>query len=354
MDTSIKNNHILVIDDVAENIQVVLNVLREDNYDFSYAETAAKAILLVSKNPKAIDLILLDIMMPGDNGFKVCQWLKQSPDTADIPIIFLTAKTDIDSISRGFELGGADYITKPFHAAELLARVKVHLESRLAKRLLAKHNLDLSAKVKFERQRLLSELEGSQNEIICILTELVEATSDETGQHIRRVAKTAALMAKYHPALGEEDEEILYYASPMHDIGKMTVPPEILHKSARYTEEEFNIMKTHTTNAFDLLSKSKRKLLHAAAIIAHEHHEKWNGKGYPRGLRGTDIHIYGRIVALVDVFDALTHKRQYKDAWDIEQAVNYIVEHRETQFDPELVDIFITHLEEFIAIAEST
>jgi putative two-component system response regulator len=147
--------------------------------------------------------------------------------------------------------------------------------------------------------------------------------------------------------------EILYHASPMHDIGKMTIPLEILHKAGRYTEEEFVIMKQHTSNAHQLLSHSNRKLIKAAAIIAHEHHEKWKGKGYPRGLKGAEIHIYGRIVALADVFDALTHKRHYKDAWDIDTAVNYILEHRETQFDPELVDIFHAHLDEFIAIAQS-
>jgi len=144
----------------------------------------------------------------------------------------------------------------------------------------------------------------------------------------------------------------LFHASPMHDIGKMTVPYEILHKPGHYTEEEFETMKSHTTNAYKLLNYSERRMIKAAAIIAHEHHEKWNGKGYPRGLKGTEIHIYGRIVALADVFDALTHSRRYKDTWDIEEVVNYIVERKEIQFDPELVDIFVKHLDKFIAIAK--
>jgi putative two-component system response regulator len=268
-------------------------------------------------------------------------------------VIFLTARVDVDSVSQGFHVGGVDYITKPFHANELLARVKTHLELYQARQLLKIHSVELKTKAKFERVRLLSELEDSQKEMIFILTELMEATSDETGKHIRRVAESSALMAKYHPCLTEEDMEILYYASPMHDIGKMTVPLDILHKAGRYSEDEFNIMKQHTTNAYALLSNSDRKLIKAAAIIAHEHHEKWNGKGYPRGLEATNIHIYGRIVALTDVFDALTHKRHYKDAWNIDEAVNYILEHRETQFDPELVDIFQAHLDEFIAIAQT-
>jgi putative two-component system response regulator len=138
----------------------------------------------------------------------------------------------------------------------------------------------------------------------------------------------------------------------MHDIGKMTVPHEILHKKGKYNEKEFNIMKQHTTNAYQLLSCSDRKLIKTAAIIAHEHHEKWNGKGYPRGLKADEIHIYGRIVALADVFDALTHIRCYKKAWKMNEVVDYIKEHRATQFDPKLVDLFLANLDEFIAISE--
>jgi putative two-component system response regulator len=349
----IKNSRILIVDDVIDNIRVAMTILKEDGYEFSFAHNGSEALRLISADTEAFDLILLDIMMPGVNGFEVCGKLKENANTADIPIIFLTAKIDVDAISRGFELGGIDYITKPFHANELLARVKTHLELSQAKQLLKQHNLYLKTKVTSERKRLLSELEDSQKEMIFILTELVEATSDETGKHIKRIAESSALMVKYHPSLNEEDEEILYHASPMHDIGKITVPTEILNKPGRYTEEEFSIMKAHTTNAYNLLSRSGRKLIKVAAIIAHEHHEKWNGLGYPRGLEGSEIHIYGRIVALVDVFDALTHKRQYKEAWAIDDSIKYIIDHRETQFDPELVDIFETHLDEFIAIAKS-
>ncbi|MBS4051416.1 MAG: response regulator [Methylomonas sp.] len=349
----LKNSRILIVDDVVDNIRVAMNILKEGNYEFTFANDGTEALRLIAQEPDSFDLILLDIMMPNLNGFEVCQKLKETPATRDVPIIFLTAKVDVDSITRGFDLGGVDYITKPFHASELLARVKTHLELYHARQVLIKHNLDLTTKASFEKVRLLSELEDNQKEMIFILAELMESTSDETGKHIKRVAENSALLAKYHPCLTEEDMEILYHASPMHDIGKMTIPLEILHKAGRYTEEEFVTMKQHTSNAYQLLSHSNRKLIKAAAIIAHEHHEKWNGKGYPRGLKGAEIHIYGRIVALADVFDALTHKRHYKDAWDIDSAVNYIIEHRETQFDPELVDIFQTHLDEFIAIAQS-
>lgn len=349
-----KNNRILIVDDVIDNIRVAMNILREENYEFSFAQNGQEALRLIFSLGESFDLILLDIMMPDMDGFEVCAKLKENVATREIPIIFLTARTDVDALSHGFQVGGVDYITKPFHPSELLARVKTHLELHQARELLVKYNIDLRVKAKYEKFRLMSELEESQKEMIFILTELMESTSDETGKHIRRVAEISALLAKYHPALSDEDMEILYHASPMHDIGKMTIPLEILHKPGCYTEEEFLIMKKHTSNAQALLSHSDRRLIKAAAIIAHEHHEKWNGKGYPRGLKGTEIHIYGRVVALADVFDALTHARRYKNAWPIEKAVDYILEHREVQFDPELVDIFQTHLAEFVAIAESS
>jgi putative two-component system response regulator len=337
---------------VVDNIQIAMNILKEDGYSFSFATQGAEALALINQVSVQFDLILLDIMMPGIDGFGVCQMLKNDPQTQDIPIIFLTAKIDIDSISKGFTLGAVDYITKPFHAEELLARVRTHLQLYQAKKLLQAHNIALETKVKYEHRRLLTELEDSQKQMLWMLAELMEATSDETGKHIHRVSEISSLLAQYHPSLGDEDVDLLFHASAMHDIGKMTVPHEILHKPGKYTEEEFVAMKAHTTNAYNLLKGSQRKLIQAAAIIAHEHHEKWDGKGYPRKLKGEDIHIYGRIVALADVFDALTHTRCYKEAWSMDKVIDYITDHRGTQFDPQLVDIFIEHLDEFKQISQ--
>ncbi len=345
--------HILIIDDNVDNIQVAINILREDGYEFSFATTGQEGLdILQNKQCNPVDLVLLDIMMPGQDGYSVCQTIKKTPLTTDIPVIFLTARTDIDSIKKGFDAGGVDYITKPYRAEELLSRVRTHIELYRAKKLLQENNITLRSKLKFEHQRLLTELEENQKEMIWMLTELMEATSDETGKHIRRVAEISALLAKFHPTMSAEDEEILFHASPMHDIGKLTIPADLLHKTGRYSEEEFRIMQQHTTNAWKLLKNSDRRLLKAAAIIAHQHHEKWNGKGYPQQLKNTDIHIYGRIVALADVFDALTHKRCYKESWSIQSAVNYIETHRGSQFDPDLVDIFMNHLEDFIDIIQ--
>ncbi|MEE9397524.1 MAG: HD domain-containing phosphohydrolase [Methylococcales bacterium] len=349
-----RTNHILIVDDVADNIQVAMNFLQEDNYEFSFADNGKEALSILGEETVDVDLILLDIMMPDMDGYEVCQKLKASPRWQDVPVVFLTARVDAESIAKGFDVGGVDYITKPFHANELLARVKNHIQLHHAKVFLKHQNIDLETKAKYEQIRLLTELEDNQKEMIYMLTELMEATSDETGKHIRRMAESSRLLATYHDSLTEEDAETIFHAAPMHDIGKMTIPQEILHKPGKYTEEEFEIMKDHTINAYELLCCSKRRLMKSAAIIAHEHHEKWNGKGYPRGLKGSEIHIYGRIVALADVFDALTHARLYKDAWAIDESVSYIKEHREKHFDPELVDIFVEHLDEFIAIAQIT
>jgi putative two-component system response regulator len=349
----IKNDRILIVDDVVDNIRIAMNILKEDNYDFSFANSGLEALDLLREEPEQFQLILLDIMMPGMDGFETCQKIKATAQIKDIPIIFLTAKTDVDSIAKGFVYGAVDYITKPFYANELLARVKTHIELFQAKQLLRYHNILLKTKAKYEKIRLLTELEDNQKEMIYILTELMESTSDETGKHIRRVSEIAALLAKYHNSMTEDDIETLYHAAPMHDIGKLTVPAEILHKPGRYTAEDFEVMKKHANNGFELLRYSDRKLIKAAAVIAHEHHEKWNGKGYPQGLKGEEIHIYGRIIALADVFDALTHARRYKQAWKMDDVVTYIKDRRSSQFDPELVDIFVAHLDEFIAIVKS-
>ncbi|MEA1920236.1 MAG: response regulator [Campylobacterota bacterium] len=341
---------ILIVDDVTDNIQVAMNILKEENYDFSFATTGEGALDLIKEN--RFDLILLDIMMPGIDGYEVCRRMKKEEELKDIPVIFLTAKSDVDAMAKGFEVGGVDYIIKPFHANELLARVKTHLELYRTKALLKHHNISLQTKMQKEEKRLLSELEENQKEMIFVLTELMESTSDETGKHIKRVAEYSRLLGHYHKSISEEDANILYHASPMHDIGKIAIPENILHKEGKLTHSEFQIMKMHTTKAHEFLQTSCRSIMKAADIIAYEHHEKWDGSGYPRGLKHEQIHLYGRIVALADVFDALTHKRVYKDAWSVDDAIQYIINNSGTHFDPYLVEIFKANIDEFITISD--
>jgi len=342
--------HILIVDDVMDNIQVAMNILKEENYEFSFASSGESAIELVQNN--TFDLVLLDVMMPGLDGYEVCMWMKERDEIHDIPVIFLTAKSDVDSIRKGFESGGQDYIVKPFHADELLARVQTHLELYRAKEVLRHHNLSLQTKMLKQSSRLFGELEENQREMIAVLTELMEATSDETGKHIRRVAEYSRLLAHYHHSVSEEDANVIYAAAPMHDIGKIAIPQHLLHKNGKLTTEEFNIMKQHTTKGYEFLRVSQREIMKAAEVIAYQHHEKWDGSGYPRGLMGENIHIYGRIVALADVFDALTHKRAYKESWSVEDAAEYIRENKGKHFDPYLVELFEANIDEFISISK--
>ncbi|MCU4677444.1 response regulator [Catenovulum sp. 2E275] len=342
--------HILIVDDVADNIQVAMNMLKEQAYQFTFALNGQQALDLSLQHN--FDLILLDIMMPGMDGYQVCRLLQQDEKTKDIPIIFLTAKVDIDSISKGFRLGAVDYITKPFHSEELIARVKNHLELYSARKTLKTLNLNLQTNLIHKETRYMTELEDSQKEMIYVLMELMEATSDETGSHIQRVSEYSRLLAHYYPSLSETDCETIFHAAPMHDIGKIAIPHDILHKPGKLTEAEFEIMKTHTTKAHEILRMSKRKYIQAADVIAQQHHEKWDGSGYPKGLAGKDIHVYARIVALADVFDALIHKRRYKDAWSLDDARTYIIEQKGRHFEPLLVDLFTEHFDEFTKIAK--
>jgi putative two-component system response regulator len=343
--------HILIVDDVSENIQVAMNILKEESYTFSFASDGQEALNLISSED--FDLILLDIMMPKINGYDVCSAIKKIDHAKETPVIFLTAKTDADSVAKGFEVGGVDYIIKPFHANELLARVKTHIELSESKKQLKKHAVEVENKATLQAVRLALEIEENQCEMIYILMEVMESTSDETGQHIRRVAETSKLLAQKTAYLSEEEVNIIFLASPMHDIGKIAIPKEILHKPGKLTDEEMTIMRTHAEKGAELLKNSKRRLTASASIIAHQHHEKWDGSGYPRGLKGEAIHIFGRIVALADVFDALTHKRQYKDAWSINDAIDYIKENSGSHFDPSLVNILVDNLPEFLEIIKA-
>ncbi len=345
------NYQILIVDDISENIQVVMNILKEMSYDFSFALNGKEAIELIQKNH--YDLILLDVMMPELDGFEVCRLIKEDNRIKDIPIIFLTARTDIDAISKAFKVGGNDYISKPFHAEELLARVNTQLQLYTARLKLKQKNLSLETELINKESRLSSEIEMNQKEMIAILTELMEVTSDETGLHLKRVARLSQLLAKYHPSISQEEENIIYHAAPMHDIGKIAIPLDILHSSNSLDSEQRKIMMTHTTLASRFLKHSNRKFIKGAAIIASQHHEKWDGSGYPQGLAREEIHVFGRIVALADVFDALTHKRSYKKAWTIEESVSYIKREKGKHFDPMLVEILIENLDEVAQIIQA-
>jgi len=335
---------ILLVDDNKTNIKALLNLL--ENYDLIVALDGKKALEIASK--QHIDLILLDIVMPEMDGYEVCKKLKENRKTASIPVIFATAKTDEESIKKAYEVGGVDYITKPFKAVELLSRIKTQL-------LLSEQKFMLESLVKEKTKELRDvnkELEETQKDIIFTLGVIGERRSNETANHVKRVAAYSELFAEKY-GLSEKEVKLLKDASPMHDIGKVGIKDEILNKPGKLSPEEFEQMKKHTIYGYELLNHSKRNLLKAACIIAYEHHEKWDGSGYPRGLSKDNIHIFGRITAIADVFDALGSDRVYKKAWPDNKVFTYIKEQSGKHFEPKLVDIFFENLDEFLKIRDN-
>ena len=323
--------HILCVDDTATNLHLVKNVLDKHGYKITLVQSGTEAISYLKSKNSTVDLILLDIMMPEMDGYEVCRILKKSSaKLQNIPVIFLTAVSDIEGISKGFDVGGVDYITKPFRPKELLARIQTHLKLKY-----------------FEEQKL----EQTELELVYMMSTLADKHCEETSGHVERVAEYSKLIAKLL-GYGEEQAELIKKASAMHDIGKVTTPDHILHKPGKHTDEEFIIMKDHAQAGYEILQKSKLPLMQIASIIAHQHHEKWDGSGYPRALKGKDIHILGRIVALADVLDALSSSRKYKKGWDLDKIFAFLKSQSGQHFDPRLVDLFMDNFGLFLEVRD--
>ncbi len=332
---------ILAVDDEMANLKLLKEILRIE-YTLLLAKNGKEALQHAADLP---DLILLDVMMPGMDGYEVCKRLKANEATQDIPVIFVTARNQVQDETTGFKVGAVDYITKPIRPAIVRARVKTHIELRRAKQQVENQNIILEKKVNARTK----ELSESRLEIVHRLVFAAEYKDPETGSHIQRMSHYTALIAREY-GWKETDCEMIRLASPMHDIGKIGIPDHILLKPGKLDDEEWHIMKTHTTIGSQILSNSNSPLLQMAQIIAASHHEKWNGGGYPNGLQGKDIPLFGRMTALTDVFDALTTKRPYKEAWSIEKAVEFIKTGQGKHFDPQLVGMFEKILPEFLEI----
>lgn len=319
------------------------NLLGDDEYDISYATNGMQALGYIEEN--RFDLVLLDVMMPEMNGYEVCREIKKNSLVDDLPVIFITAKTDEESLIEAFDAGGQDYITKPFNSAELMARVKMHLKLKA---------FEDSQKVVIdnalaELKILNKEIIETQKEVIFTMGSIGETRSKETGLHVKRVAEYSRLLAILS-GLDDYEADLIAMASPMHDIGKVGIPDAILNKKGRLTEEEFEVMKTHVTIGHEMLKHSDRPIMRAAAIIALQHHEKWDGTGYPNKYASKDIHLYGRITALADVFDALGSDRCYKKAWPDEKIFELLREQSALHFDPDLIEMFFANLNQFFEI----
>ncbi len=347
---------VLIVDDTEANVDILIHALG-DTYDVSVAMNGHEALEAVSENRP--DIILLDIIMPEMDGYEVCRKLKSDPSTADVPVVFLTALTEIENKAKGFELGAVDYITKPFEISEIKMRVKTHLFVALSARRLKRQNEILEIKVQ-ERTRELSRV---QEATIESLAALAEYRDPETGGHIKRTQhymKVLATALKMHPNFRDVlDETTIHYfflSAPLHDIGKVGIRDRILLKPDRLTSDEMTEMKKHPLLGRNTISVAEQKLpgnsfLRYAREIAHCHHERWDGKGYPRGLSGTDIPVSARLMSLVDVYDALISRRVYKTPFTHGDAVQIIQKGSGTMFDPDIVDAFSEVQEEFRAIA---
>jgi putative two-component system response regulator len=318
---------VLIVDDVADNIRILKNVLEQDSYIVRAATSGEKALELAQKPPYP-NIILLDVMMPGMDGLEVCRRLKANPITVPIPVIFVTAKGDIEDETIGFDVGAVDYITKPISLPIVLRRVATHLS-------LIRVN----------------ELDALARSTIKMLGEAGHFNDTDTGEHIWRMAAYAKALAEAS-GWSEERACVLEFAAPMHDTGKIGIPDSILKAPRKLNDEEWGIMMTHSQIGQSILSMSDNSVFKLAAEIAFSHHEKWDGSGYPKGLRGEEIPESGRIVAISDVFDALTMKRPYKKAWSVKDAMENIKAGSKSHFDPKLVEVFISIEEQICQIKE--
>jgi putative two-component system response regulator len=334
-----ENANILVVDDTVENLALLTHMLKECGF-LARPVPNGRLALKAARSEKP-DLILLDITMPEMDGYEVCHSLKQDLELCDIPVIFISALSQTSEKVKAFEVGGVDYITKPFQIEEVKARVETHL--RL-------NRLQMSLEDQVKKQ--VKEITELQMGMIFGLAKLAEARDNDTGKHLERIRILCELIAKelhkkaeYNCHVTEDYCERIFYASPLHDIGKVGIPDRILLKPAKLTPEEFEIMKTHTLIGAKTLQEvktrfPKNEFIEMGIKIARSHHEKWNGQGYPDGLSGTKIPLSARIMAIVDVYDAVRSKRVYKSPVSHQETCKIIFEGSGSHFDPALIEVF--------------
>lgn len=366
MNTANKRSQILIVDDTLSNIELLGNILGRE-YSTSFASTGAEALSLIALYPP--DLILLDIVMPGMDGFDVCKRLKADPIVRDIPVIFLTSLESAKDEEYGLSLGAEDFIHKPVSPPVVLARVRNHLMLANTKRELRRHNENLEQLVAERTQELVrrdQQLISARDSIITAFCALAEVRDNETGNHIRRTQNYVRALAealrshsRFRQILNDDETiELLFKTAPLHDIGKVAIPDAILLKPDKLTADEWAIMQRHCEVGQTAIMSAARELgdsdgafLSYAIDIAYCHHERWDGKGYPRGLSGEDIPVSARLMAVADVYDALTTKRVYKSAFTHAESVGMMTEGRGSQFDPDIIDAMLSIADHFEAIA---
>ncbi|WP_413671851.1 two-component system response regulator [Massilia cellulosiltytica] len=354
---------ILIVDDTPDNIMLLSRLLK-DRYNTKVANNGSLALQIAQSTP-GLDLILLDVMMPGLDGYETCRQLKANPVTADIPVIFLTAKNQVEDEAMGLSLGAVDYIAKPISPPILFARVATQLTLAGARRQLQAHNENLEKLV----QDRTAQLALMQEAIIMAMGTLAETRDNAAvslgDHHIRRTQHYVRALARHlqhHPRfaadLTDENIELLYRSVPLHDIGKVGIPDRILLKPGILDREEFEVMKLHAVYGRDTIMLVEKHIggtngfLMFAREIAHSHQEKWDGSGYPDRLAGEQIPLSARLMAVADVYDALISRRVYKPAFTHQQALDVMRKGRGTHFDPDVLDAFFEIEGQFAAIAE--
>ncbi|HKS89221.1 MAG TPA: two-component system response regulator [Stellaceae bacterium] len=357
MDELLQPPTVLIVDDAPENLMVLAQAL-SDQYRVRAARDGSGALQIAAGDPRP-DLILLDIVMPQIDGFEICRRLKGDPATAGIPVIFLTGRSQSEDEEQGFALGAVDYISKPISPPVVRARVKTHLQLKASADFLKNQNRFLEQEV----LRRTHEVRAIQDVAVLAVASLAETRDNETGNHIRRTQHYVRILAERlqaHPRFRELDEgaiDLLFKSAPLHDIGKVGIPDRILLKPGPLTPDEFEIMKTHTTLGFESIVQAEQRLgtsvpfLRYAKEIALSHQEKWDGSGYPEARRGDDIPLSARLMAVADVYDALISRRVYKPAFSQERSIALMREGRGSHFDPDILDMFLAHTDEFQAIA---
>ncbi|SFB87849.1 response regulator [Massilia yuzhufengensis] len=350
---------ILIVDDTPDNIMLLSRLLK-DRYHTKVATNGTTALQVAAATPD-LDLILLDVMMPGMDGYETCRQLKANPATADIPVIFLTAKNQIEDEAMGLSVGAVDYLGKPISPPILFARVSTHLTLRSARKQLQEHNQNLERLV----QQRTAQLMMMQEAIILAMASMAETRDGGPGNHIRRTQhymRALALKLRSHPRfagkLPDENIELLYKSAPLHDIGKAGIPDHILQKQGKLDPEEFEVMKLHAAYGRDTIMLAEKHLggtnsfLMFAREIAHSHQEKWDGSGYPESLSGEDIPVSARLMAVADVYDALISRRVYKPPFSHAQSLEIMRQGRGSHFDPDVLEAFFAIEAEFARIAQ--
>jgi putative two-component system response regulator len=353
LEDELLNSNIMVVDDEPANVQLLLRALENEGFTSIKSTTDPREAVDMYQSFSP-DLVLLDLRMPFLDGFQVMEKLKEFEEGSYIPVLVLTAQSDDETQMRALNAGAKDFLGKPFNLTEVVCRIRNMLEVRLLHNKIKDHNKTLELEVKKRTAELVSaneKLKRGNEEVIKRLGRAAEYRDNETGNHVLRMSHFSMKLGEA-VGMSEADCRTLLLASPMHDLGKIGIPDNILLKPARLNEEEWEIMKTHAAIGGEILSGGTEELITMAEVIALTHQEKWDGSGYPNGLQGKDIPLVGRITAICDVFDALTSERPYKKAWSIEETVNLMKSESGKHFDPELIPLFLEILPEVLKIKD--